>query len=136
MADIYIDSIINSGENVKGLELFYNQAFVGSLAKADKFSKNKKEEPKRINSQNIQQLIVTRKEKDMMNDVIRQLRFMIKWESLILIKRIQRSIKRKDIKERKMTLIEHEIKAWVAEVEARFIETKAEALKLKNQKNI
>ncbi|PKY62772.1 hypothetical protein RhiirA4_489863, partial [Rhizophagus irregularis] len=55
MADIHIDSIINSGENVKELELLNNRAFVGFLAKADEFSV----ERFWLNSWNIQQSIVT-----------------------------------------------------------------------------
>ncbi|EXX53266.1 hypothetical protein RirG_245540 [Rhizophagus irregularis DAOM 197198w] len=50
------------------------------------------------------------------------------------VKRIQRSIKRKDIEERKMILREREIKIRAAEAEARLIEAKAEALELENQK--
>src|ERR1044072_5384242 len=58
MADIHIDSIINSGENVKGLELLHNRAFVGSLAEADEFSADEMERFW-LNSRNIQQSIVT-----------------------------------------------------------------------------
>ncbi|GET63009.1 hypothetical protein GLOIN_2v1786147 [Rhizophagus irregularis DAOM 181602=DAOM 197198] len=58
MADIHIDSIINSGENVKGLELLNNRAFVGSLAEADEFSADEMERFW-LNSRNIQQSIVT-----------------------------------------------------------------------------
>ncbi|EXX50506.1 hypothetical protein GLOIN_2v1786477 [Rhizophagus irregularis DAOM 181602=DAOM 197198] len=58
MADIHIDSIINSRENVKGLELLNNRAFVGSLAEADEFSADEMERFW-LNSQNIQQSIVT-----------------------------------------------------------------------------
>jgi hypothetical protein len=58
MTDSYINKIINSGENIKGLELLDKRSLVGSLAEADEFSSNEME---RFwsNSRNIQQSSIT-----------------------------------------------------------------------------
>ena len=43
MTDSYINKIINSGENIKGLELLDKWSLVGSLAEADEFSSDEME---------------------------------------------------------------------------------------------
>jgi hypothetical protein len=58
MTDSYINGIVNSIENIKGLELLNKRASVGSLAEADEFSSD---EMKRfwLNSRNIRMSSIT-----------------------------------------------------------------------------
>ena len=58
MTDSHINSIINSSEIIKGLELLNKRPSVGSLSEADEFSSDEIERFW-LNSQNIQQSLIT-----------------------------------------------------------------------------